>query len=190
MRFDDLREPRVQFPFRQGLQEGQIDDHGGRLVKRSDGVLAKGVIDARFPAYAGIDLRHDGRWDLYESDPAHETCGREPGHVAGHPATQGYHDARPVQPCFEEHPAEFLDACELFGFFSGRHDAQHRREPGRTHEAQDLLSMDFGHIGVGAHGDRALCPQPRQFRGQLAQGILANVDRISPVSESQGQGFH
>ena len=73
-----------------------IDQHGQRLMKAADQVLAADQVDAGLAADGRVHLRQQRGGDLQDRDAAHEDRGEESGHVVDDAAAERDDDAGAV----------------------------------------------------------------------------------------------
>src|SRR5262245_43072114 len=73
---------------RQRRENTEVRYNSGRLVKRSDEILARGRVNTGLAADGSIDHREQGRWDLDVWDASHECGGYEAREIANNASAQ------------------------------------------------------------------------------------------------------
>ena len=87
--FCDFSIPGCQFASGQGIQEIDICQHGDRLVKGTDEVLAMAGVDAGLATDRTVDLRQQRGWYLDETDTAANNCGRKSCKISDDATAEG-----------------------------------------------------------------------------------------------------
>lgn len=127
---DALSQPVAQFRRREGFQSQRIGKHGDGLMKRSDQILPRRVIDARLAADAGIHHGQKSGWDLHKRHAAQHRRRDEPGHVADHSAAECQYRRAALDPRGKnaiEHRQQISQRFVLFSGWKNRHDRRDSR---------------------------------------------------------------
>ena len=188
---DDFGEAGAELAGRQRRQRRGVGDHGDRLVKGADQVLAGGMVHACLAADRGVDLREQRGRQLDEIDTALVAGGGEPGHVADHaPAERG--DARIAVEARLDHGVEDAGhgSERLVSLSIGKSESLHAlARQARPHALQIQrahgLAGDDQHVpGVDrAAQDRRVAQQFRPDQDRILATAQPDVDprRHAPV---------
>ena len=82
-RLDDFGHARHKLVARQRFQRRDVDEHGGRLMERTDQVLARIGVDSGLAADRGVDHAEQGGGHVHDVDPTQPGGGGETGDVGG-----------------------------------------------------------------------------------------------------------
>ena len=100
--FDDFCQSGSQLPLIQRIQRVGVDYYTAGLMEGPDHVFSQGMVDTRFTAYRGIDLRQKcGRY-LQESHAPLITGGGKAGDIADDPSAQGNKRAVAVEAVLQQ----------------------------------------------------------------------------------------
>ena len=128
---DDFGQPRAEFTRRQSIERIEIADHQQRLVKRTNHVLAQGVIDTRLAAHGRIHLRQQCGGHLHKWDAAHIAGSCKPRHVAHHAPAKGKQHGIAIAAVLKEGIEDQVQGLPGFVCFAIReHHAVHLRIAG------------------------------------------------------------
>ena len=176
------------FAIRQGIEHIGIDLNGDRLIKRTDHVFAKRVVDRGLSTHRGIYLGQQGCRHLHEAYAAHVYgCGKT-GHIANHTAAKRDDDRAPIK-LRPQHRVE--NQIECFPTFVGLAIRQDNWHDTFTRGSQDFshpLSHQPLDNRIGDQGNR------RGIGGDgLRQGIeppASNMNRVLSARSGDGYGVH
>ena len=182
---DHFGEPGTQLARRQRAERRRVRQHGPRLVKRADQVLAARVIHARLAAHRRIHLREQGRRHLHEIHAALVAGGRKTGHVPHHSAAERDHAGVAVHPSLHQRVEDAPGHLERLVLLAVRQP--HARHPAAFERAEQSIEVQraddlVGHDQHVARGDGArelarVVDQPRADQDRVAS--FAEVDRQS-----------
>ena len=159
-------------------QDLDIDDHGRRLMERTQEVLALREVDAGLATDRRVDLGDERRRDLDDPDAAQVDRGKEAGRIAERPAADRDQRLGAFDPERGELPRGDLDHVEPFGPFAlGKEDLDDLAAALTQVVRQ---SLPDGVPGTGfAHEDRARGADEAQ-RGVECLGGDAVAERDPP----------
>lgn len=117
---DDFCHAILEFPRRQRLEQGGVDEDVLWLMEGADEVLAERHVDGRLATDSRVDHSEQGRRYLDVAHSSHERRRDETYEVTDDTSTQCDEDGIPRTPLSEE---DILDVClslPRFGLFAGR----------------------------------------------------------------------
>jgi hypothetical protein len=90
---NDLVKPGAILAHRKRGKNLGINEHGERLMKRSDQVFSRDQIAAGLATHCGVYLGEQCSGNLDDRNAAHKNCGEKPGQIGDDSAPERNHDA-------------------------------------------------------------------------------------------------
>ena len=184
--FDDLRNSGLELALRERTQEIHVGQHRNRLMKRSDEILARRMIDGRLPANGGVDLRQQRRWNLDEVDAPLIGSRSETRDVTDDAAAERDESRRSVVPPGDQEIHDRTIVREILltlAIRKGQHvdTGIHRGQGSLQRRESNLCDHIVGHDGHL----RATHMAGQQLA--IVDEARPDVNRVAPLAQGDGQ---
>src|SRR5688572_11031211 len=184
---DHLGQAGAQLTVGQRVQGSDVRDHGARLVKGADHVLAQGVIDGGLAADRRIHLSKQRGGYLDEWHATLVDRGGKAREVANHAAAQGNDQRVAAAASLQQIIEQAVEGLPALGLFAiGDDDLGNARA---VHCTPHSLEIDGRNPLVG-HDRRGAARQVRAIELGCIENAGADVDRVGAAAEGYAERFH
>ena len=186
---DHLAHAAAELRLGQGAEHVRVDEHGPRLVKGADQVLALVQVHAGLAAHRTVHLGEQRGRYLHKRNTAQVDRGEKPGHVADHAAAQGKHSVAAIKAALGEFAGQCADGGQVLARLAvskGDQLTVDARRTERIHQPPAVERPD--HI---VRDDRPAPTDPRlgKRRTHRVEHTAADDNRITPLPQADLDRF-
>ena len=180
---DDFSQTRLYFALGQGFQHRSISDHAGGLMKRTDHVLALGMIDTGFSTHRRVNLGEQRCWNLHMAHAPQPGGGGESGNVADYSSPQSDKSGLAVDFARQESVIDVTGGSKVLVLLAIRKNYQGHGNALQC--AKQLVQVQWRHNIIGDHNGRAAADRFAQQQ-PIGEQAVADMYRIASVTQSHG----